>query len=164
MNWLKPLSICIILLFQIIGYAQKPLKTKLKISLRPVENFRHHLDKCDVIFYENNIKYDSTRLKGHVLKHNLSNRSLYKIEFKKDGYVSKHIIVNTVNIPNHKRYKEVLKADVSLFIKSTSQNVSFLKNEPISIAYYNEIKGALIWDFEYNRSIVEKIIHAQTVE
>ena len=164
MNGLNPLSICIILLSQLIGYAQKPLKTKLKISLRPVENFRHYLDKCDVIFYENNIKYDSIRLKGHVLKHNLSERSLYKIEFKKDGYVAKHIIVNTINIPSKEKYKKALKADVSLFKESSGQNVNFLKKEPISIAYYNEIKGELIWDFEYNRSIVEKIIHAQTIE
>ena len=56
----------------------------------------------------------------------------------------------------------MLKADISLFHISKNQNVKFLDNLPISRAYYNEIKEDLMWDFEYNRSIVEKIIHAQT--
>ena len=51
-----------------------------------------------------------------------------------------------------------------LFHFRGNENISFLDKEPVSIAYYNEIKKEIMWDFEYNRSIVEKIIHAQTVE
>ena len=55
-----------------------------------------------------------------------------------------------------------LKADISLFRYKKEYDTSFLAKEPISVGYYNEIKEEMIWDFEYNRSMVEKIIHAMT--
>mgnify|MGYP001495287643 CR=1 FL=1 len=77
-------------------------------------------------------------------------------------YVSKHIIVNCTGIPRKGRPKFKLKADISLFRYKKEYDTSFLEEEPISVGYYNEVKGEMIWDFEYNRSMVEKIIHTMT--
>jgi hypothetical protein len=65
-------------------------------------------------------------------------------------------------LPKNKSHKHKLKAEISLFHQSENTELEFLKKEPISIAYYNETSENLVWDFEYNRSIIEKIIHAQT--
>ena len=61
-----------------------------------------------------------------------------------------------------KKSKFKLKADISLFRYKKEYDTSFLAKEPISVGYYNEIKEEMIWDFEYNRSMVEKIIHTMT--
>jgi hypothetical protein len=102
------------------------------------------------------------RLKRYTLLKTLKSLGTFKLVFKKNNYVSKHVIINANSLPKKGRKKYILKADISLFMIKESQNVDFLEKEPISIAYYNETKEELIWDFEYNRSVVEKIIHAQT--
>ena len=72
------------------------------------------------------------------------------------------IISNTFEFSITLRFKKFkLKADLGLFHKRSDLKISFLEKEPVSIAYFNEIKKEMMWDFEYNRSIVEKIIHAQ---
>ena len=162
MNWLKIFYYLLFTSVSLIGYGQHKFKIKLNINLRPTENFRQNLKNCDVIFYKNDIKFDSIRLKKHTLKKTIKTIGLYKIEFKKNNYVAKHVIINAHSLPKKRGEKYVLKADISLFKRNESQNLDFLKKEPISIAYYNEIREELIWDFEYNRSVVEKIIHAQT--
>ena len=43
-------------------------------------------------------------------------------------------------------------------------DVRFLEKEPISIAYYDYTNKVLKWDFDYNRTIIEKIIEAQLIE
>ena len=90
----------------------------------------------------------------------LEGAHLYKIEFSKNGYVNKHVIINTKDIPYNSKKRIKLKADINLFRKVSRINVAFLKTEPVSIAYYNFIKKSLIWDYDYNRSVVEKIIEA----
>ena len=143
------------------GLTQKPIKVKVIIDFNSSDNFQHKLKGCSVLIFENSKKIDSVFNKGHVFKFELKNRSLYKIVFQKKGFVSKHIIVNTSNYPEKKIKRFKLKADVGLFHFKGNENISFLDREPVSIAYYNEIKKEIMWDFEYNRSIVEKIIHAQ---
>ena len=143
------------------GLTQKPIKVKTIIDLNSSDNFQQKLKGCSVLIFENSKKIDSVFNKGHVFKFELKKRSLYKIVFQKKGFVSKHIIVNTTNYPEKKIKRFKLKADVGLFHFKGNENISFLEREPVSIAYYNEIKKEIMWDFEYNRSIVEKIIHAQ---
>ena len=162
MSWLRLFSFLIFVIFALNVNGQKSIKIKVNITLRPTENFRGFLNGCDVITYKNNFIEDSIRVKKHAFKKIIKSAGLYKFEFKKNNYVSKHVIINAQNFPLERRNKYVLKADISLFHKSKDQNVKFLQELPISRAYYNEIKEDLMWDFEYNRSIVEKIIHAQT--
>ncbi len=162
MSWPRLFSILIFLIFTLSVNGQKSIKIKVNITLRPTENFRGFLNNCDVIIYKNNLKKDSLRIKNHNFKKVIRSEGVYKFEFKKNNYVTKHVIINANNFPINRRNKYMLKADISLFHISKNQNVKFLDNLPISRAYYNEIKEDLMWDFEYNRSIVEKIIHAQT--
>ena len=143
------------------GQSQQSINVKLKIKLNSSDDFQHQLSNCSVIIYENSSQIDSLFIKGHTFKYELTNRSLYKVIFKKNDFVSKHVIVNTTNYPEKKIKKFKLKADLGLFRKRSSLEISFLERQPVSIAYFNEIKKEMMWDFEYNRSIVEKIIHAQ---
>ena len=83
-----------------------------------------------------------------------------KFEFSKKSYVSKHVIIDAVDIPT-KRKKYHLKADITLFHLSNEDKVDFLKKEPISIAYYDYVNKEMRWDFEYYRGVLEKIIKAQ---
>ena len=159
MIWLKHLLLCFFLLGCSIGYSQNSSKIKLKIKLRPIEHYKHHLKKVDVIVFKNSDLIDSIRLKGYKLKKKIIYTGNYKILFKKEGYVAKHVVIN-INKNRGKKYK--LKADISLFPKSNNKDLNFLDKEPVSIAYYDKISEDFKWDFEYNRSIIEKIIHAQT--
>ena len=59
MNWLKHLSIYFFILIYSFGNAQSLVKIKLNIKLRPVEHYKHHLKKCDVIIYKDNLMKDS---------------------------------------------------------------------------------------------------------
>jgi len=149
------------LCINICVHTQQPIKVKTIIDLNSSDNFQHKLKECSVLIFENSKKIDSLFVKGHVFKYELKNRSSYKIVFTKKGFVSKHIIVNTINYPEKKTKKFKLKADIGLFHFNGNNNIKFLEKEPVSIAYYNEIKKEIMWDFEYNRNIVEKIIHAQ---
>jgi hypothetical protein len=144
------------------GYAQSSVKIKLRIKLRPIEHYKHHLKKCDVIFYKDYIKTDSTRVRGYKFRKKINSFGFFRIDFKKEGYVTKNIVINANSLPKNKSHKHKLKAEISLFRQSENTELEFLKKEPISIAYYNETSENLVWDFEYNRSIIEKIIHAQT--
>ena len=143
------------------GQTQQSINLKLKIRLNSSDEFQHHLNECSVLIFKNSKIIDSLTLKGHVFKYRLSDRSVYKVLIKKNTFISKHIIVNTTNCKS-KRFK--LKADLGLFHLKGNENIDFLDEEPVSIAYYNGIKKEIMWDFEYNRSIVEKIIHAQIKE
>jgi len=55
-------------------------------------------------------------------------------------------------------------ASLSLALKSEKFDVRFLEKEPISIAYYDYTNKVLKWDFDYNRTMIEKIIEAQLIE
>ena len=162
MNWLRLSSICLFLLISSLGYSQSSVKIKLKIKLRPIEHYKHHLKKCDVILYKDHIKIDSSRLRGYKFRKKINTFGFFRIDFKKEGYVSKNIVINANSLPRNKNQKHKLKAEISLFHQLKNKDLDFLKKEPISIAYYNETSENLIWDFEYNRSIIERIIHAQT--
>ena len=148
----------------IVICAQKKTCVNMVIKLRPIENYRGKLKNCTVSVLQNNAVILKSELKGYKFKTKLNSRSVYKIVFKKEQFVSKHIIVNTASIPNERKINQKLKADISLFKLKNEFKTEFLEKEPISIGYYNELKDEVIWDFEYNRSMVEKIIHTMTKE
>ena len=75
-------------------------------------------------------------------------------------FVSKYFKIDAKNIPK-KKIAHRLKAEISLFKYKKENQFDFLKKEPVSIAYYDYTKNKLIWDFEYNRVIRDKIIEAQ---
>jgi hypothetical protein len=85
------------------------------------------------------------------------------LNFPKKNYVSKHFIIDVLDIPESRK-RHGLKGEVILFKDSKKFDVGFLEKEPISIAYYDYLNKILKWDFDYNRTIVEKIIEAQLIE
>jgi hypothetical protein len=160
---MKPLRLLTLLILVIISWgihSQKNIKIKLKINLIPIENRYGNLKNCSIKIYRNNVELQNFKLKGNRVKKIITTRGIYKFEFSKDSYVSKHFIIDAIDIPkNKKRHK--LKAEITLFHDSKNDDVTFLKTEPISIAYYDYIKKEIRWDFEYYRGVVEKIIKAQ---
>ncbi len=143
-----------------IAQHQSKVKARLYVKLKSVEKFRKSLKSTTNYIYSDGKIIDSVFCKKKSMVYTLDAGHLYKVEFSKTGYVSKHIIINTKEIPVNSRKKIKLKADINLFTVKDGINVDFLKYEPVSIAYYNFITKTLIWDYDYNRSVVEKIIHA----
>ena len=160
---MKSLKLLTFILLVIISWgihSQKNIKIKLKINLIPIENRHGNLKNCSIKIYRDNVELQNFKLKGNKVKRVIYNRGIYKFEFSKENYVSKHFIIDAVDIPENKR-KHKLKAEITLFHNSKNDDVNFLKTEPISIAYYDYIKKEVRWDFEYYRGVVEKIIKAQ---
>ena len=85
---------------------------------------------------------------------------MFKIEFTKTGYVSKHLVVSTKNPTTKTKKKGSIKVDVSLFKYQKELEVDFLKEKPIGVARFDEYSGKLKWDVNYTRMMVEKVIQA----
>jgi hypothetical protein len=160
---MKPLRLLTFLILVTISWgthSQKDISVRLKINLIPVENRNGNLKNCNIKIYKDSKELQNFKLKGNKVKKIINNRGIYKFEFSKESYVSKHFIIDAIDIPeNKKRHK--LKADITLFHDNKNDDVSFLKTEPISIAYYDYVNKKVRWDFEYYRGVVEKIIEAQ---
>ena len=148
--------------FVLTNSAQQQPKVKIKfhVEFKSVENFGKSLKNTINYIYSDGLIIDSVFCMRKSMNYILEKGHIYKIEFSKNEYVSKYVIINTKEIPNKSRKKITLKADINLFKVKDEINIEFLKTEPVSIAYYNFIKKTLIWDYDYNRSVVEKIIHA----
>ena len=148
--------------FVLTNSAQKQSKVKIKfhVEFKSVENFGKSLKNTINYIYSDGKIIDSVFCIRKSMNYILGKGHLYKIEFSKNEYVSKHVIINTREVPNRYRKNIKLKADINLFKVRDKIDIEFLKHEPVSIAYYNFIKKTLIWDYDYNRSVVEKIIHA----
>ena len=160
---MKSFRLLTVLILVIISWgihSQKNIKIKLKINLIPIENRYGNLKNCSIKIYKNNVQLQNYILKGNKVKKIINSRGIYKFEFSKNSYVSKHLIIDATDIPENKK-RHSLKAEITLFHNSKNDDVTFLKTEPISIAYYDFIKKEVRWDFEYYRGIVEKIIKAQ---
>ena len=155
--------VLVFIFFQsVVFFTQENTNVKVVIKLRPIENYRGKLKNCTSSVFENNVLVSKRINNGYKFKFKLDSKTIYKIVFENKPYVSKHIIVNCTGIPTKGKTKFKLKADISLFRYKKEYDTSFLTEEPISVGYYNEVKGEMIWDFEYNRSMVEKIIHTMT--
>ncbi len=159
---LKHFVFAVIFSQSVVFFAQEKTNVRVLIKLRPIENFRGKLKNCTASVFENNVLISKKIVQGYKFKVKLNSKSVYKVLFENTPYVSKHIIVNCTGIPSKGKSNFKLKADISLFRQKKEFDTSFLSKEPISVGYYNEIKENMIWDFEYNRSMVEKIIHTMT--
>ena len=132
----------------VVFFAQENTNVKIIIKLRPIENYRGKLKNCTSSVFENNVLVSKKIIQGYKFKFKLDSKSIYKIAFENEPYVSKHIIVNCTGIPRKGKSKFKLKADVSLFRYKKEYDTSFLAEEPISVGYYNEVKEEMIWDFD----------------
>ena len=160
---MKSFRLLTVLILVIISWgihSQRNIKIKLKINLVPIENRYGNLKNCSIKIYKNSVQLQNYILNGNRVKKIINSRGIYKFEFSKNSYVSKHLIIDATDIPENKK-RHRLKAEITLFHNSKNDDVTFLKTEPISIAYYDYIKKEVRWDFEYYRGVVEKIIKAQ---
>lgn len=138
--------------------AQKPNNIKFIVKLKSVENFGQKLENSTILIFKNGLFSDSIQSKRNKIKIRLSTGYIYKIEFTKKKYTNKHVIINSIEVPKSKSIR--IKADISLFQAKSNWKIGFLKTQPVSIANYNFLKRKLEWNFDYNRSVVEKIIVA----
>ena len=143
--------------------AQGQLRIKLNIELSHIENRNKKLKSCKVVITQGNNEIESYTATKNKFKKTIDSKGIYKFEFSKKNYVSKHFIIDVLDIPESRK-RHVLKAEVTLFKKSEKFDVRFLEKEPISIAYYDYLNKVLKWDFDYNRTMIEKIIEAQLVD
>lgn len=135
-------------------------KIKFDAKITSVEDQGSHLDFVKVYITINGTLADSVLAQNGRLFYTLDTGKVYKIEFTKSGYVSKHLVVSTADAPDDVKSKSSLKVDVSLFKYKKDLNVDFLKTKPIGIARYNYEDSKLDWDRDYTRYIVELIITA----
>jgi hypothetical protein len=120
----------------------------------------HRLEFVKVYITKNNDLIDSSICINGKLKYTLEAENVYKIEFTKSGYISKHLVVSTKNPSVKTKNNSSLKVEVSLFKYQEGLEVDFLKSKPIGIAQFEEHSGKLRWNVDYTRMMVEKIIQA----
>ena len=142
---------------------QGQLRIRLNIELSHVENRTKKLSNYNVLISHGKEEIESCTATKNKFKKTICSKGIYKFEFSKENYVSKHFIVDVLDIPESRK-RHVLKAEVTLFKKSEKFDVRFLEKEPISIAYYDYTNKVLKWDFDYNRTMIEKIIEAQLID
>ena len=142
---------------------QGQLRIKLNIELSHIENRNKKLKNCKVVISQGKEEIESFTATKNKFKKTIDSKGIYKFEFSKKNYVSKHFIIDVLDIPENRK-RHGLKAEVTLFKHSKKFDVGFLEKEPISIAYYDYLNKILKWDFDYNRTMVEKIIEAQLID
>ena len=145
--------------FVSLFYSQET-KTTLDVKITSVEKMRKKLEGTTVILYKNNLKLDSVSLKDGRYELLLDTGNVYKVEFKKEDYVTKYIILNTKEAPDNFDKKTKLKIDIGLFHKKENLNVDFLKKEPIGYARYDFVSDKMEWDYTYLKLMKGKIIKA----
>ena len=155
------LLLLILTIFVIKAHGQ--LRIKLNIELSHIENRNKKLKNCKVVISQGNELIESFTATKNKFKKTIDSKGIYKFEFSKKNYVSKHFIIDVLDIPETLK-RHGLKAEVTLFKHSKKFDVGFLEKEPISIAYYDYLNKVLKWDFDYNRTMVEKIIEAQLID
>ncbi len=81
----------------------------------------------------------------------------YDIKFIKDGYVTKFITIDTRNVPiDDKVGGQGFDLDMSLFEVVEGVNFDILK-QPIGIAKYSPTAHGIAFDYDYTKSIQDKI-------
>ena len=163
MNLSRAIVILLYLIKTLGLQGQGQLRIKLNIELTHIENRNKKLKNCKVVVTEGKEAIESFTATKNKFKKTINSKGIYKFEFSKKNYVSKHFIIDVLDIPESRK-KHSLKAEVTLFKDYEKFDVGFLKKEPISIAYYDYLNKVLKWDFDYNRTMVEKIIEAQITD
>lgn len=141
-------------------YSQQQQKTTLDVKITSVEKMRQLLEYTTVIKYKNEVLEDSILLEKGKYNIVLDTGNVYKIEFKKDSYVTKYIVLNTKDAPNEVKKKSKLKIDIGLFHSKENLKVDFLNTEPIGYARYDFVTEKMQWDKEYLKLMKSKIIQA----
>lgn len=158
---LRLLFIIISLLQIIYGFSQTVApQIVFDAKITSVENQGEKIDIVKVYVSRNKERIDSTITENGRFYFTLDTGYVYKVEFKKTGYESKHLIVSTKEAPKDVKQRSKLKVEVSLFKAKADLDVDFLKSKPIGIARYNYINSKLEWDKDYTRMMIEKIISA----
>ena len=129
-------------------------------KITEVESMGGKLNVTTIYITKDNVLTDSIITQNGRFKYDLTPNHIYKIEFSKKGYVSKHLVVKTTNPPSNVKKKSSLKVEVSLFKFKTGLNVDYLKSKPIGVAEFDIYKRKLAWDKEYTRIMIEKIIQS----
>lgn len=137
-----------------------PPQIKFDAKITSVEKQGSKLNVVKVFISEGGTLFDSTVTQHGRMFYQLDTGKIYKIEFTKSGYVSKHLVISTIDAPEKIKKNSKLKVEVSLFKAEEGLNVDFLKTKPIGVARYDYMKGKLQWDRDYTRSIIEQIITA----
>jgi hypothetical protein len=116
------------------------------------------IDVVKVHIVKDNKPIDSlVTQRGHC-RIRLDTGHVYKIYFSKSGYVGKHFVVNTKEVPPSYTKKSTIKIEVSMFKSNPEMDFSFLAQKPIGIAAYNFVSKRIQWDAEYTRIMIQQII------
>lgn len=133
---------------------------KFDAKVTSVEDQGAKLNVVKIQVSAEGIIIDSLITQNGRLFYQLDTGKVYKIEFSKSGYISKHLVVSTKDAPEDVKKNTKLKVEVSLFKAKKGLQVGFLKTKPMGVARYNYTNGKLEWDKDYTRGIVEQIITA----
>lgn len=140
--------------------AAQETKTTLDVKITSVEKMRQKLENTVVVVYKNQLLQDSINLSDGKYKLALDTGYVYAVVFRKEGYVTKFIIIDTKEAPLNYNKKTKLKIDIGLFQAKEHLNVDFLLNEPIGYARYDFVTDKIEWDQEYLKLMKGKIIKA----
>jgi hypothetical protein len=159
---MKHFLLYIVLFSSVSAIHAQGKKVMLDAKLTSVQGFKK-IAVATVRLYDGDKKIDSTVTQSGRCFFTLMENRIYKIEFSKTGYVSKHLVIETTGLPGNgkKRYK--VKVEVTLFKKRPDLNMDFLQEKPMGIAKYESIYKKIKWDEEYTRSVEEQVIH-ETLE
>lgn len=135
-------------------------QVKFDAKITSVEEQGSRLDVVKIFISVDGQLKDSIITQNGRMFYQLDTGKVYKFEFTKSGYVSKHLIVSTKEAPENVKNYSKLKVEVSLFKFKPGLEVDFLKTKPIGVARYNDMNGKLEWNKDYTRSIIEQIITA----
>jgi len=141
-------------------FGQTKKTIKLDAKLTKIESFGAKLKIATFIAYKGSEPIDTIVTQNGRLFFTMELGYVYRLEFRKSGYVSKHLIIDTRALPADFNRKSKIKIDVGLFKEHKGFDVSFLDKEPMGMASYNEIEKKITWNDAYTRYIVEKIINA----
>ena len=143
------------------GYGQHDtLSIKFDAKISDVETMGNKLEFVKVYIFKNNEILDSSLAQNGRFKYILKTGNVYKIEFQKKGYISKHLVISSKDPGYKTKNNASLKVEVSLFKHQNGLEVDFLETKPIGIAQYDEHSGKLKWNVDYTRMMVENIIRA----
>jgi hypothetical protein len=85
--------------------------------------------------------------------------AMYSIRYKKDGFVTKWVTVDTrdVDLTDLKDKGFTLDTDISLFEKVEHIDLSFMETTPIGEAHFNPKTRKMDWDMDYTEKQMKRI-------
>ncbi len=162
MPFIKPFFVILLVTFCFQGISQEFIspKTTLDVNITSVEKMRKKLHDITVVLYTDDKKVDSTVLEKGKYILQLDTGHVYRVYFKKPGYVTKYVVLNTKDAPKHSKKRTRLKIDIGLFLEREGLEVDFLKTSPIGYARYDFITEKMDWNEDYLEQMRGKIVRA----